>query len=173
MILPFCVWQSVSDIVARFMHAAGISYVTRQPFSALRWQRVNQYGCTIRSSNWNFKKERKRIKICRINVDRTIIHGLQLQVFEYFLHVHAVLHLYLVSPLMTLTGRSRFDSSGHFIIKRGFHCSMQGVCIREYTRCMHYTVYKVYALERGEAKAGYGMATPFQFLDLPRHISSA
>ena len=50
---------------------------------------------------------------------------------------------------------------------------MQGVCIREYTRCMHYTVYKVYALERGEAKAGYGMATPFQFLDLPCHISSA
>ena len=66
--LTLYVWQSVSlNIMSKAgLHGASAYHAISQHFSALHWQRVNQYGCTPEMSNLKEKE-----LLVHQNIDRT------------------------------------------------------------------------------------------------------
>ena len=58
----------------------GVSYITSQPFPALHWERVNQNGGNLRSS-----QSKQKVLLLHINIDSTFIHSLQMEIFVHFL----------------------------------------------------------------------------------------
>ena len=94
-------------------------YITSQGnlFVRLHWKKVNQYGYAMRSLN------SKQKIFCCINVDRTAIWSLKMEIFAHFLRIRVNMRLLRCCFTSTETVRT---------IRDGLHASSLGISLNSH-----------------------------------------